>query len=376
MKEDPERVVLMGYGCHGQRMAHVLKERVSVIIDTDPDRREQAKQDHPHVRVCNSLEDVTAGECGVLVEESSIRGRREAHQWARENHVPAVLEKPLTLDTCRISDFASGQYTVNFHERLHPVIVLADELIARRSLHVEAITAIRANPVANEKYWHSGHRDAVVGGSLVDKGIHDLANFTTLLRASPICPSDPIVNRLINGEARQHSQPCDLYADISFMCQHHGQPSTLRLISSWVGLPPQIMRHIEETCPLPSHANGANPPPCVPALQDFSPVHCKLFVVDFVSRDGTERLVGSTLERGQIKPYLLHSRSDNRSLEQPTASASSRALLRTVRRASTSTEEDIRDILGVHRAILGLRDKLLTTRASQCVELPVHFAVG
>jgi hypothetical protein len=357
-------------------MARVLRHNLTAIVEADSSRREEASREYPHVRICSSLASIVPGDCDVLVEESSIKGRREAYEWALRNQLPVVLEKPLALAPEHLGEFCSGRYTVNFHERSHPVVTTAAEILQRPPQRLLGLTFIRANAVADEKCRHPGRRDAVVGGCMVDKGIHDMANLGVFLgNAEGLSPSAIHVDRSVQGWIGDERQACDLYTDVRFCLSQRGMTLPVRLIASWIGLPEEILEFIATNAPASSCLACPESPVYPPIPSGFHSVRSKLFVADFVSTIGTERLIGSTLEREDIGPYLAHGIGDAVERLPIDLKRSADSLLDPIAAAQHSTPEHIQAILAVHRATLALRDAVARIPPHLLVPLPDDFVV-
>ena len=310
--QDFPRIALIGYGVHGQRVARCIKEQIVVVCEKNTDIHGKIRNEIPNARIFSSVFDMDARDCDVVMEMSSLAGRRSVQQWALYHHIPVVFEKPLASNMENLQLFREGEYTVNFREIYHPVLIRARQLLEGRRKGITRIVLCRANTIAYDKIGTPHFRAGVVGGCLLDKAIHDIAAMsfsfldTQQLAVSNITVSEAIVGvpRHATADIHYTEQVCPLYADIMFKVVADTHSLDVRLVSSWIGLDPCRLPGIDGK--LFSKALWA--PPEIRNLSDCTTEHShsKLFTVEIEHAGGHRELTGSIFDLGGFTPFLQY----------------------------------------------------------------------
>jgi len=353
----------------------LAKHHIVAICEPDLITARAAKEAFPRARLLTEVSQLTSDGLDVVWECGHLLGRKCVHQWAVENRIPIVLEKPLALKESDLASFTSGRFTIDFPEIYHPVIKIASDFLVSEGTRIKAVSFFRANTIAAEKVADPQYRTGVIGGSLLDKGVHDIANLSLCIAPSKsnslknIC----VLNKVLStsdSKGSFHTQypisenlNTDLYSDTAFVYETPTQSFPVRLITSWIGIEPHqtgisypdIIQRVFWRANVP---NISYPFPCASE-------HCKFIVAEFTSPMGNGTLIGSTLRRPGCYPFLIvrFDREEHQLFPTPNREKkkNTNSCDEAIQRACSATKMHTHQLINVHRIAFQLRQAVMCT---------------
>jgi predicted dehydrogenase len=187
MASGPVRVALIGYGLaggvfHAPLIAATERLKLAAIVTADPDRRRQAGQRYPGVRLLDSPDDIwsNADEYGLVVIAAPNRAHAPLAERAIRSGLAVVVDKPLAA-TRRQADFLIGlasqlgvPLTVFQNRRWD-----GDYLTIKRLIDAGDLGAVLRFESRFERWrpelaggWRERGDPAEAGGVLIDLGSH------------------------------------------------------------------------------------------------------------------------------------------------------------------------------------------------------------
>ena len=269
----PFRIALYGFGYVGQRVAQLLNDRrrdtgiyeieIAAVIDFSAYNRQLAEQAFPSAVVCEPPSNMTRFCRNYSIQGIKVGIPSDQHaelcsiQEAEKDGVKVLYEKPcwFPFDSVRI---ASGESRyVNMVERYNPVI---QSLISRLGDFSSAyIHAVRLNTIFLDNI-EATSRFSIIGGSLIDKMIHDIDIFVNLLGEDVELHSINIhdvyllpkvsckdITTTLNAKSflSEHTweygvddpqQAADGFCDLTIELVGKSKKIRARLTSSWIGI--------------------------------------------------------------------------------------------------------------------------------------------
>jgi len=369
------RVVLCGYGHYGRRIATMLEEHdIVAICEPNTMTAALARQEFPKVLITSDVSCLNSHDIDIVWECGSVNNRKNVYQWAIDKHLPIVLEKPLALTEDKLIDFYGGRFTVNFREIYHPVIKMTKEYLHSEGRRLKAVSFIRTNTIAYEKAAVPKYREAVTGGSLLDKCIHDIANLVFCIapveqfsiKKITVHKNIPNINyETIDFSIKAHEKGHyeeDLYAEIEFIYQTPTQSIPVRVLSSWIGINPDQVyaSHPKIIKQALWHANDT----AKSNSTLYAPWHCKLMFAEFVSPTGDGTLIGSTLERQGCSPFLLVKHNGRSDYIIPDNKQKrhiyNNFCNEVINNANSATISHVQRLLDVHRIVFQLKHAIMS----------------
>ncbi|MFC4149646.1 Gfo/Idh/MocA family oxidoreductase [Micromonospora mangrovi] len=187
MAQEALRVGLLGYGLagrvfHAPLIAATPGLRLDAVVTADPQRREQARRDHPDARLVDDADQLwrTADTLDLVVVATPNRHHVPLARAALAAGLPVVVDKPLAVTA------AEGRALVAEADRLGvPLTVFqnrrwdGDFLTARRLIEAGELGRVlrfesrfeRWRPAIKPGWRESGTADEA-GGALYDLGAH------------------------------------------------------------------------------------------------------------------------------------------------------------------------------------------------------------
>ena len=370
------RIALCGYGYYGRCIAKLLENhRIVAICEPNLIAARAAKESFPSAKLVTDISHLTSDGLDVVWECGDLLSRKYVYRWAVEKRIPIVIEKPLALKESDLASFNGDKFTVNFREIYHPVLNTTREFLLSEEVQIKGISFFRSNTIAAEKTESPDYRTAVTGGSLLDKGIHDIANLSLCIApaktnsvkeiqvlnnvlSTSCCKIDPHAHGLISENFN-----FDLYSDIKFIYETPTQSFPVRLITSWIGIEqhqidvpyPAIVQQAFWRSNLPA---TSYPFPCATG-------HCKLIVVEFKSPRGDGTLIGSTLRRPDCYPFLLVQRNNKQHQLFPQKNRVRNINIsicdKVIQQACSANKVHTNQIINVHRKVFQLRQAVVCT---------------
>ena len=232
----PLRVGIVGYGGAGRGIhARLVREAghvVTAVVVRSPERRAQAVEDWPGVRLHDDLAALVADRAAydvVVVASPTALHVEHATALVRAG-VPVVVDKPLALRTedaravVDLAGTAGVPLTVFQNRRWDPEQLTLRAVLARGDLgtvHTFERRWERWRPVPQQRWKEN---DPVGGGLLLDLGPHLVDSATQLF--------GPIV--AVSAELRSHTTPTE---DDVFLVLHHAPGADGQVVVSrlWAG---------------------------------------------------------------------------------------------------------------------------------------------
>lgn len=371
------RIALCGYGFYGRCIARLLQKHhdIAAICEPNLTAAQEARETFPSSKLVADISDLTSDGLDLVWESGDILSRKHIYRWAGKNRVPVVLEKPLAIKESDLESFNDHKFTMNFREIYHPVIKMTREFLLSEEAEIKSISFIRSNTIAAEKIESPDYRAAVSGGSLLDKGIHDIANLTLCIAPSKINSFSDIqvLNKVLNSsfcKSNSHSHDLisdnfnfDLYSDTKFIYETSAQRFPVRLTTSWIG----IEKHLIDL-PYPDivhkafwHSDVPDTSHCFP----FASGHCKLIVIKFNSPMGDGTLIGSTLQRPDCNPFLIVKRNNIQYQLFPpkkqVRNLNTSICNIVIHQACSANRTHINQLINIHREVFKLRQAVMHT---------------
>jgi predicted dehydrogenase len=184
---DEIRVALVGYGLagavfHAPLIASTPGLRLDVVVTSNPERQEQARRDHPGIRVAATVDEIwrSADQLDLVVVASPNRTHVPLARAALEAGLAVVVDKPLAASAAegrQLAELAAarGLKLSVFHNRrwdgdFLTIRRLADDGALGRVLRLESRFE-RWRPVPKTG-WRELADPAEAGGLLYDLGSH------------------------------------------------------------------------------------------------------------------------------------------------------------------------------------------------------------
>ncbi|MBD8077535.1 Gfo/Idh/MocA family protein [Cellulosimicrobium arenosum] len=228
------RVAVIGYGGAGRgihaRLVREAGHRVTAVVVRAPERRADAEQDWPDVRlhgdVASLLADRDAYDVVVVASPTALHA--EHARSVISAGVPLVVDKPLALDSAaartvvEAADAAGVGLTVFQNRRRDPEQLTLRQVIAAGELgdvHTFERRWERWRPVPRQRWKEN---DPVGGGLLLDLGPHLVDSATQLF--------GPVTS--VRAELRALTTPTE---DDVFLVLHHGAGEREVVSRLWAG---------------------------------------------------------------------------------------------------------------------------------------------
>lgn len=378
------RIALCGFGHYGRRVANALREYVVCICEQDTRLVTMIESDFPTVRYHQHIDDIDPDECDLVFEVSNVRSRIGVFDWARKQDKGMVLEKPLTVRERDLTRFQKALFVVDFGELHHPVVIAAKTLLRRLEACPVVLSVFRSNTIAMEKMNRPGFRDGVVGGCMLDKGIHDIAVLFSLsgesgtveldgIKVNDAVLATPIGGRSYFDDMNWPDGPSDLLSDISCLAQMGGNTVQFRQVASWIGVNPSTLASMPDE--IVRRGVWHNDRVSSLSRMTYWPCHCKLFSIEYTSPFGSGMLFGSTLSRPGVEPFLLHYEEGAKLTLSPKSIPLAKAkwCLGLVNAAGNATRRQVEDIVAIHRIAFQIRKALLCFQPEDSIRVPSSF---
>ncbi len=332
------KLVVYGYGYFGMRTARLLSRKypAHAIVEVSETARSVAKGDFPNSFVVDDVNNVPldyANDVYFLKDSSTTGSKLELLDWCKRNQVNAFIEKPLGWNDLMLEGYDKFDFAVDLQENFNPTVLILRGYLERHHLKIRSARFFRMNTMHLERMLWDGYRSGVLGGSMIDKMIHDSSillctlfprakvkhvklNECGILSFAPY-NLDTFLGReekfqTLGGDVCDinDNEIADMSMTINFgLLFVDEDPINVELISSWAGLPlenpfyPDIPQRVQEDALMVFEVEGQNLKKDIQFT--LKKQNMKVFYMDTVNESGDNiKIFGNYQKRAYVSPFI------------------------------------------------------------------------